>query len=223
MARWRLFLLALVAVTGGFAPGLAHETSTHETAKQKAAEISNDPLARRFGGAFTLRDESGKPVTEADFRGRHALIYFGFTTCQDTCPIDVPAMVQAVDLLKSDADLVQPVFITVDPADAPEIMRDYVQRFHPRLKGLTGTEPEIAAAARAYKVHRRKVTLPPANAATPAGHSGHAGHAAAAFTIDHGSLIYLMGPDGGFLTLFPTSTTPERMADVIKNYLGKTR
>jgi protein SCO1 len=218
MMRWGVLLFALMAVAGGASIAPAHDAShgqsPAETATQKQAEINSDPLARRFGGAFSLTDETGKRVTEADFRGRHTLIYFGFTTCADTCPIDVPAMVHAIDLLKSDGDRVQPVFITVDPADTPEIMRDYVQRYHPRLKGLTGTEPEIAAAARAYKVHRRKLTLPAA--AAPA---GHAGHAASAFTIDHGSLIYLMGPDGKFMTLFPTSTAPERMAQVIKGYL----
>ena len=69
-----------------------------------------------------------------------------------------------------------------------------------------GNQAEIAATAKAYKVHRRKLTR---------AHHGHG-----EYTIDHGSLTYLMGPDGRFLTLLPRKTSPERMAAVLRKYLS---
>lgn len=165
-----------------------------------------DPLADRFGGPFALTDHHGRRVTDADFRGRYLLIYFGFTQCVDLCPVDMPVMADALDRLGAKADQLQPLFITVDPVnDTPAVLRDYVTAFHPRIVGLTGSEEEIAAVAKAYRVHRMNIPNTPAQQQ----HSGHS------HTIDHGSLTYLMGPDGKFITLIPHGTDAARMADVI--------
>lgn len=166
-----------------------------------------DPLADRFGGPFMLIAHDGKRVTDADFRGRFMLVYFGFTHCPDVCPVDLLVMGQALKQLGKDAARIQPLFITVDPArDTITLLADYVASFDPRILGLTGSEAEIAAAVRAYKVHRVKYT--PAN--DPDGYS-----------VDHSSLTYLMGPDGKFRTLIPHNTSAERMVEIIRPYLAK--
>jgi len=135
------------------------------------------------------------------------LVYFGFTRCTDTCPVDLPIIAKALDALGPLAAKVAPLFISVDPVnDSPATMAAYVANFHPRLIGLSGSEAEIAAAARAYKVHRRKLT------------QAHHGHGE--FTIDHGSLTYLMGPDGRFLTLLPHNSSTERMAGILRKYIS---
>lgn len=192
-------------VLAGFAVMLATQAWGHDHAAPVASP-PRDPLATQFGGPFALTDHTGRRVTDADFRGRFMLVYFGFTRCADTCPVDLPAIAQALDLLGELVDRVAPLFVSVDPADAPATMAAYVANFHPRLIGLSGSEAQISAVARAYKVHRRKLT------------QAHHGHGE--YTIDHGSLTYLMGPDGRFLTLLPHRTTPERMAAVLRKYLG---
>ncbi|MBL8590160.1 MAG: SCO family protein [Methylobacteriaceae bacterium] len=162
-------------------------------------------MAKRFGGPFALTTHDGRRVTEADFRGRFLLIFFGYTRCPDVCPTGLATMAAALDALGPRAERLQPVFVTLDPArDTPPALADYVASFHPRLIGLTGSESEIAAVARAFRVHRVKYQ--------PA--------AGGDYAVDHGSLTYLMGPDGGFLTLIPHGATPGRMADVLRRYLG---
>lgn len=171
------------------------------------ARPAQDPLATQFGGPFRLTDHTGKRVTEADFRGRFMLVYFGFTRCADTCPVDLPIIAQALDALGPLAAKVAPLFISVDPVnDTPAIMAPYVTNFHPQLIGLSGNEAELAAVAKAYKVHRRKLT------------QAHHGHGE--YTIAHGSLTYLMGPDGRFLTLLPHNSGAERMAGVLRKYIS---
>ncbi len=171
------------------------------------ASTAPDPLATQFGGPFVLTDHTGKSVTDADFRGRFMLVYFGFTRCTDTCPVDLPVIAQALDGLGPPAEKIAPLFISVDPVnDIPAVMATYVANFHPRLIGLSGSEAEITAVAKAYKVHRRKLT------------QAHHGHGE--YTIDHGSLTYLMGPDGRFLTLLPHGTSAERMTMVLHKYLS---
>ena len=86
------------------------------------------------------------------------------------------------------------------------LLADYVGSFHPRLIGLTGSDAEVGAAVRAWKVHRVKYT--PANDPKTYG-------------VDHSSLTYLMGPDGKFRTLIPHNTSAERMAEIVRSYLPK--
>jgi protein SCO1 len=67
------------------------------------------------------------------------LVYFGFTYCPDVCPTDLLQMALAVDQLAQAGEMVQPVFITLDPErDTPEHLKQYMPLFHPRFVGLTG-------------------------------------------------------------------------------------
>jgi protein SCO1/2 len=186
---------ALAAIAVGLAaPALAASSGA-----------GSDPLARRFGGPFALTTHEGRRVTEADFHGRFLLVFFGFTRCPDVCPTSLATMTSALELLGAAGERVQPVFVTVDPArDTPQALAAYVASFHPRLIGLTGSEAEIATVARAFRVHRVKYA--PANGGD--------------YAVDHGSLTYLMGPDGGFLTLIPHGASAERMAQVLARHLG---
>ena len=114
-----------------------------------------------IGGPFELIDHTGVRRTDADYRGKLALIYFGYTYCADVCPTDLQAMASALDLLGDGARAVQPLFITIDPErDTPGHLANYVPLFHPRLVGLTGEADAVRRVARAYKVHYAKVVLP---------------------------------------------------------------
>ncbi len=170
-----------------------------------SAGAAPDPLANRFGGPFTLTGEDGRRVRDSDFRGRFMLVYFGYTQCPDVCPTDLWAIGQALDRLGPLAVNVQPLFVTVDPArDTADLMAEYAKSFHPNLIGLTGSEEEIAAVTRAYRVHRRKVLRSPGDVD---------------YLVDHGSLTYLMGPDGRFVTLFPHGSSVETIAAALRTYL----
>lgn len=158
-----------------------------------------------IGGPFSLVDGDGRRVTEADLRGRLALVFFGFTFCPDVCPTELQAIAQTMDQLGPQAEGVRPVFITVDPErDTPAKMKDYVALFHPSILGLTGTPEGVAAAARAFRVYYNKVT--------PPGSSD--------YLMDHSAFTYLMGRDGQLRALFRPGATPEEMAAAIRANLG---
>ncbi len=152
-----------------------------------------------IGGPFTLTDQDGKTVTDADYRGKYLLIYFGYTYCPDVCPTELGTMARAMDLLGRQADKVQPMFISVDPErDTVAHLKDYVGLFHPNLVGLTGTPEQVKAAAKAYRVYYAK-------APQEGGKPGD-------YLMDHSSFLYLMGPDGRFLGVYPAGTTADRVA-----------
>lgn len=151
------------------------------------------------GGPFTLTDHTGKRVSDKDFRGRYMLVFFGFTFCPDVCPSTLQVTTAALNKLGSKADNFVPIFITVDPErDGPKELASYVQSFSTRLVGLTGTPEEIAAVAKAYRVYFRKANDPKSTAG---------------YTIDHTSLVYVMGPDGAYRTHFAHTTNADVMAE----------
>jgi len=158
-----------------------------------------------IGGPFTLTDHTGKRVTDQDFRGRNMLVFFGFTLCPDVCPSALQVVSAALDKLGPKADRFVPVLITVDPEhDTPTQLASYVESFHPRLVGLTGTPAEIETVVKAYRVYVRKVSDPKSTAG---------------YTIDHTSLIYVMGPDGAYRTHFAHTTNADAMAERLAKLL----
>jgi protein SCO1 len=215
-------LLSRRTVLGGIA-------STAFVGPVAAQQPKADPLASRFGGPFTLTDHGGKRVTDLDYRGKYLVVYFGFTRCTDACPIDVPNIAAAMDRIAPLDSRVQPLFISVDPEDTPEQLKTYVEAFHPRLVGLTGSEAELAAVAKAYRVHRYRVQRqsstggPRHHVSLPVQETlvhGDKPHAPGqTYTIDHGTLTYLMGPDGKFLTLIPRGSGADRIAAVLGSYV----
>ena len=174
---------------------------------EQSASADAEEFPVKFGGPFTLVDHEGITRTDADFRGRFMLVYFGYTYCPDICPTGLQTMTDALDMLGAAVKRVQPLFISIDPArDTVPELKQYLENFQPAILGLTGSEAQVRAVARAYKVHRRKVNLSEPEDAND-------------YLVDHSSITYLMGPDGGFVTLFPHGTEPEFMAEAIRRYL----
>jgi len=158
-----------------------------------------------IGGPFELVGKDGKTVTDKDFRGRYMLVFFGFTHCPDICPAELQVMSAALDKVGGEAGQVVPVFITVDPErDTPEVVTAYVENFGPEFVGLTGSPDAVAEAAKAYRVTYQKFQE------EGAGEN---------YSVDHSALVYLMGPDGKFVTHFPYGTSPEKMAETLRRYL----
>jgi protein SCO1/2 len=147
--------------------------------------LSGGGTASLIGGPFTLHDGNGREVADRDFRGKYMLVYFGYTFCPDVCPTTLNEVADALDHLGPKADRLQPIFISVDPKrDTPAVVKQYVLAFTPRLIGLTGTQDEIAQVAQEYRVYYAE---------------HRTGPGANDYTMDHSSVLYLMGPDGKFI------------------------
>lgn len=123
-----------------------------------AAAADRGPAAGCCGpGRLQPADHRGQVRCKADFRARWVLLYFGFTHCPDICPDELEKLVQVVRQLRRRPrpPPVQPLFITVDPERTPwpPWPGGYVQDFHPRLLGLTGSTEQIAQVSRSYRVY----------------------------------------------------------------------
>jgi protein SCO1 len=158
--------------------------------------LSEAPLAgATIGGPFELTDQNGKRRTDREFSGQYRLVYFGYTSCPDICTPDMQQLMAGLKQFEKEkpklAAKIQPIFITVDPQrDTPEKLKEFVSAFHSRLIGLTGTETEIAATAKAYALSYQKM---------PQGDGPD-------YLMNHAQLPYLMGPKGEPLALLPADT-----------------
>ncbi len=167
------------------------------------------PLAgARIGGPFSLTDQDGRTVTDRAFAGKYRIVYFGYTFCPDVCPADVQTIGAGLKAFerrdKAKADSVVPIFITIDPdRDTSAVIREFVANFHPRMVGLTGSPPVIAALAKAYGVYFVKQKPGPGGG----------------YMVDHSRQAYLMDTDGKPVALLPIEQGPEKVADELQRWV----
>ena len=159
-----------------------------------------------IGGPFTLQNGDAKTVTDRDFRGKYLLVYFGYTYCPDVCPTTLNAVADALDRIGPKADKLNTVFITVDPKrDTPPVVKQYAAAFSPRITGLTGPADEIARVAKEYRVYYAE---------------HRTGPGPNDYSMDHSSILYLMGPDGAFISPLRADQSGEEMAKTLARLLG---
>lgn len=169
--------LALMALIGG---GILvyYNTQKEENLKKVASKVTTVGKAA-LGGPWILIDENGTPVSDAHYRGKFLLLYFGFTHCPDICPSELVKIGKIMDglgnfvflhnvtnILSSSIITIErriltslkPIFISVDPArDTIGQLKLYGRDFHKDITYLTGASGQVAAAAKAYRVYFSKV------------------------------------------------------------------
>lgn len=201
-----LFVLLAALLAIALAAGIAWmrlNTRSASSADGTGGEIAV-ATGIQIGGPYSLIAQDGSRVTDETFQGKFQLIFFGFTFCPDVCPTELAQIAAAMERMGPDAQKVQPIFITVDPErDTPEAMGEYVRHFDPRIIGLTGSREEIDQVISAYRVFARKVQEPNSSQ----------------YVMDHSTFLYLLGPDGEFVTMYRYGTEPDELAKSLKGYV----
>ena len=175
----------------------------------QSAKEDTPPLAgAKIGAPFTLTDQDGRRVSDRAFAGKWRIVYFGYTFCPDVCPTGLQTLSAGLRAFeKADparAAKVVPIFVSVDPArDTPAALKPFVAAFHPRLIGLTGSEAEIAALAKAYGVYAARGKPQPGGG----------------YLVDHSSQAYLMGPDGQPVALLSEEGPPQKIAGELAQWV----
>jgi len=191
-------------LAGAFAVLVAVAALYAVTVERGAVSASRAESFAGLGGDFTLTAGSGAEVSLSDFRGKVVLLYFGYTYCPDVCPIHLTLISAALDRLGRRAEDIQPLFVSVDPArDRPEQLELYVGYFGSSLIGLTGSEDDIETVASEYAVARQIVGDP----------------ASDDYTVNHSSVIYVIGREGEIIDLLNADVGAEELAEQLRRYL----
>lgn len=173
----------------------------------KPAFASIDITGAGYARKIDEVDASGTPRRLADYGGRVVLVFFGFAQCPDVCPTALARQAQVMQLLASDADRVQVIFISVDPErDSDDILRAYTAGFDPRFTGWRFDLATTARLAREFKVFFSKVPLK---------------DSALEYTIDHTALTFVFDVRGQIRLAVRHEQTPESVASDLKQLLDE--
>jgi protein SCO1/2 len=163
----------------------------------------SDITEAKLNPSFELTSHLGKITNIADFSGKVAAIFFGFTHCPDVCPTTMYELKAIKDALGSDGDKLQVIFVSLDPErDNIGLLEKFIPSFDSSFIGLTGTAADIKKMAGQYKIYYQKV-----------GDDKN-------YTIDHSSAIYLIDKKGDIRIRHPYGSSQEMIVNDIRTLLS---
>ncbi len=173
-------------VAGGAAAGAVAFMLAVGAWRSGGRRVDSSPLPLPLSAmSWQLIDERGQQVRVADWVGRPAMVFFGFTFCPDVCPTTLNDISDWLNELGAEADPLIVALITVDPKrDTPEILADYLSNFDPRIIGLTGDPDSVALAADAFRVRYEKLPTEGRD-----------------YTMNHTAGVFLFRADGSFASV----------------------
>ncbi|MBX6426797.1 MAG: SCO family protein [Variibacter sp.] len=190
----------LLLMAAAFAAGLA---SVLAVVMIVTAVRTPSVTASAIGGPFSLVDQNGRTITDADLKGHPFLVFFGFTHCPDVCPTTLFEVSEVLRQLGPEGEEARALFVTVDPErDTPAVLKDYLSSFDPRLIGVTGSREAIEQMLKTYRVYARKVPRENGD-----------------YTMDHTAIVYLMDKQGRFVAPFNLKRPPAEAAADLRRYL----
>jgi protein SCO1/2 len=175
--------------------------SRHEAARSDVSEAARPS----FGGDFTLTNQNNQPFRLDQLRGRPAVLFFGYTSCPDMCPMTMSRIAAALKLVGEPARQVATLFVSVDPQrDTPAVLKEYVGSFSIPVIGLTGTPDEIARVAAQYHASYEVVPTGTTN-----------------YLVNHTSAIFLIDREGRLRQYFRFDEKPETLASALRTLLSE--
>jgi protein SCO1 len=204
MTRLRLTIISvvLVAAAGLFIGQWLYHSRTGGSGVGSMA-VGEAPRV-----AFQLTDQMGKRVDQSVLKGKWTAVFFGYTYCPDFCPLTLQSLEQTQKLMGDKAKDLQIVFISVDPArDKPDVLKAYLESggMPKGVRGLTGSEAEIAAAAKAFGAAYEKKG------------SGDA------YTMNHTAYVFVMNPEGRYELPLAYGLTPEQSAGILTSAMAEAK
>ena len=145
---------------------------------------------------FKLITHSNQKFDDKLFSNYPSLIFFGFLNCPDVCPFTLTKISEIIEKLKDKSELMRFYFVTVDPErDKIEDLKEYLNAFHPKIIGVTGSNIDIENFLKYMYVYKKEIQLDNNN-----------------YTIDHSSQIFLFNKNGSF---FGTLSTNEKDKNIL--------
>lgn len=188
--------VAMTGLLGGCTPEGAGRTPKFNSVDITGGDFASD---------FALSDASGRARTLGDFRGRVVALFFGFTQCPDVCPTTLMEMAQVKKLLGKQGELLQVVFVTVDPPrDTPDVLRAYMANFDPTFVALVPNEKQLESVTKGFRIYYKKVP----------------GSTPSSYTVEHSASTFLFDPKGRLRLFARYGMKPEQLAADVRELLA---
>lgn len=160
-----------------------------------------------IGGDFTLTSHFDQPYSMEQAQGKVVILFFGFTHCPDVCPNTLGAVQTVLHQLGNRSNMVQPIFITVDPKrDTPQVLTEYLKYFGSNYIGLTGTPNNIDKVVKQFQ-----------------GFYSYEGDVSTGqYSVDHTSNLYIIDTVGKVTNIIPYGLPPQAISNAINKILDAT-
>ncbi|MDP2768979.1 MAG: SCO family protein [Giesbergeria sp.] len=166
----------------------------------RGVDISEVDYARDI----QLPDHNGQQRSLKDFKGKVAVVFFGYTQCPDVCPTTMQEMAEVKRMLGKDGDRLQAIFVTVDPErDTADMLKAYMGNFDPSFLALRGTPEQTAAVAKDFKIYFKKVD----------------GKTPTSYTMDHSAGSYIYDTQGRLRVYYRYGSGVEALAADVRTLL----
>ena len=157
---------------------------------------------------LNLQTTSGADFELSSYAGDVVLVYFGYTYCPDVCPATLAQVKLAFETLGSQADELHLVMVTVDlDRDTPQVLQDYLGRFHPEFVGLRGESDALESVLADYGVFAQKEPSDDADA----------------YLVTHTARLFVIDRDGLLKTNYTFGTPLEEIQADLKVLLSEQR
>ncbi len=157
---------------------------------------------------ISLIDQDGAVWNLDDQKGKASVIFFGYTSCPDVCPTTLSIFRQIKLLLDQQNELVNFVYITVDPErDTPEKLKNNLAAFDPSFIGLTGSNVDLEPVWKGYGVYREKVST----------------ESASGYLMDHSAITYVIDKQGNLKLTYPYGMDPREITEDLNHLLKEER
>ena len=172
--------------------------------------------------SFELLDESGNSVSSDEYSDRLRLVFFGFASCPDICPVTLQNIGIALDSLGPLAEQVTVLFISVDPKrDTPEVLTQYTNAFHPAIIGLTGTYDQLSAVTSGFRTTFGHSMVSDDGQERPLSREEYEELSPSdSYFPYHSSRVYLIGTSDELLDLVGYGSTPSQIEDKLRSFIN---
>jgi len=198
MRRTVVFLMLLGVVAGC---GRGSEPAAVGIETPSTSSPSENPLLTP--GDFTLTDQDGATFHLSRLQGAPAFLFFGYTNCPDACPTMMSKLARAYRIVGPPAAKVPTMFVSVDPRDTPDVLKEYLSYYSVPSIGLTGTKEQIDDVVKRFGA---SYTITPSSSAGGP-------------EVSHSTRLYVIDRDGNVVALLDYQSDPEAIAKALKNVL----
>lgn len=204
MKKISILVIALVSLGFGFL-GSSMVFDTKPPELESAFWFGNQAKALP---EFRLYDHDNQPLENSHLSGKWSLLFFGFTHCPDVCPTSLQALAEMMKKVGDNdvREAIQVLFVSVDPdRDTPEILKSYVQYFHPDFIGASAKIGDLDILTKALGIaHSREKTSV----------------AQQVYGVSHSGAIVLINPAGEYAGLFSAPHNSSTLASDLSKIIA---
>jgi len=224
-----LVLIAVIAIAGFLYFG--GQQDIEGLKKSVAPTASLYPEAKSISENLNFINDQSESLNLSEIsQDKWVLMYFGYTSCPDVCPIDLSKINLSFEMMEN-KDKLQVVFVSVDPARDIGVLDQFAGAFNSSFLGLTAHSPELETISKSLGVYHQVVE---AQKLAQSDHSNHGDHDTDShgdqetgshehYNVDHTTSFLLFNPDLKLTALLTSPHEPKPMAEALDKIIETLR